>query len=377
DPHLADVAFYTTIRDTITAGGHKGLAVIIGLSDSGMRDKDIILPTTLNSSDFPEVLSTSAFAALVGVSSLPVIAVDVNNVDNSGVAETGTSIKAGVTIHRFSESTALTSITIPDSYKAIRRNAFIGTTRLTTVNYDTAVNIATSDLSFWDRTMENGKEKGSSITVVNTQPEKMDSLKAANYFPGAQILEAAKKAEEEEVIDTASPVIATPTQVVGINGIGMLGDIDTKSSRNGTATNSPIIKLAVNADRAETATDGGHVLALTSEGDVYAWGYNGNGQLGNGSTHGANPSSNFATYPIRVHAGVSPYWYTVDNDGERHENTEAEADWEDKTHYLTGVVSIAAGYDHSLALLKDGTVLAWGNTYNGQASTVPSFNRAR
>lgn len=38
---------------------------------------------------------------------------------------------------------------------------------------------------------------------------------------------------------------------------------------------------------------------------------------------------------------------------------------------LTDIVELAAGTDHCLALLKDGTVVAWGNDYGGKA-TVPS-----
>jgi alpha-tubulin suppressor-like RCC1 family protein len=33
--------------------------------------------------------------------------------------------------------------------------------------------------------------------------------------------------------------------------------------------------------------------------------------------------------------------------------------------------NIAAGFDHSLALKNDGTVIAWGNNFDGQA-TVPA-----
>ena len=33
---------------------------------------------------------------------------------------------------------------------------------------------------------------------------------------------------------------------------------------------------------------------------------------------------------------------------------------------LEGVTAIAAGQSHSLALLEDGTVVAWGNNYEGQ-----------
>jgi alpha-tubulin suppressor-like RCC1 family protein len=73
-----------------------------------------------------------------------------------------------------------------------------------------------------------------------------------------------------------------------------------------------------------------HSLALASDGSVYAWGYNGYGQLGNGSTI-------TSTIPVQVSipAGVS-------------------------------FQSIAAGYDHSLAVATDGSVYAWGNNSHGQ-----------
>ena len=38
---------------------------------------------------------------------------------------------------------------------------------------------------------------------------------------------------------------------------------------------------------------------------------------------------------------------------------------------LTGVIAIAAGYAHSLALKSDGTVVAWGSNDYGQ-SNVPA-----
>ncbi|MCM1440012.1 MAG: hypothetical protein NC131_12545, partial [Roseburia sp.] len=341
-PHLADVAFYTAIRTAIDNNGnpYPGLPVIIGLKDNGLSASSITLPTTLGEGDYPSAFQDNKDArdALAGRSSVPVVAVDFN----SAAAK------------QFSDG-KLTALTIPESYVAIRQNAFADVKTLTTVNYYAAVpkDTAVSDLSF----------AGSAITTVSTPKEQIEALSASGIFGAAQVLEAPEKAnEEEETGDTVSAQIKLPMQVAGINGIGKLGDITTKSSRGGTATNSPIISLSVNADQAENTPAGGHVLALTSEGDVYAWGYNAYGQLGNGSTART-------TYPVRVLAGTSPYWYAVDNNGERHYMPKEEEmiGWTDQTHYLTGVVAISAGYDHSLALLKDGTVLAWGNSSSGQA----------
>ncbi|MEX2237651.1 MAG: hypothetical protein WEB00_08970 [Dehalococcoidia bacterium] len=70
-------------------------------------------------------------------------------------------------------------------------------------------------------------------------------------------------------------------------------------------------------------------LALLKNGEVRAWGTDGEGQLGNGA-----PAGNRAA-PVAV-------------DG------------------LSDAVAISAGMEHAMALLSDGTVVAWGRNYEGQ-----------
>jgi YD repeat-containing protein len=70
-----------------------------------------------------------------------------------------------------------------------------------------------------------------------------------------------------------------------------------------------------------------HTLALKSDGTVWAWGYNAQGQLGNGNTTSQRA-------PVQVTG-------------------------------LSGVSAIASGDTHSIALKSDGTVSTWGN--NGLA----------
>jgi alpha-tubulin suppressor-like RCC1 family protein len=86
---------------------------------------------------------------------------------------------------------------------------------------------------------------------------------------------------------------------------------------------------------------GGHYLALLGNGTVMAWGRNLEGQLGNGSFAPTGA-------PITTPAAVAN---------------------------LTGVVAIAGGYNHSLALRNDGTVWSWGANANGQLGDGSTTNR--
>ncbi len=110
----------------------------------------------------------------------------------------------------------------------------------------------------------------------------------------------------------------------GYNGSGQLGNGTTTLSRTPVAVSglSNVIALA---------GGGEHSLALLSNATMMAWGANREGQLGNNSTASSR-------VPVAV------------------------------VNFLTigGITAIAAGGEFSLALLKDGTVLAWGANEEGQ-----------
>jgi len=77
---------------------------------------------------------------------------------------------------------------------------------------------------------------------------------------------------------------------------------------------------------ATLAAGGAHALVMNDDGTVMAWGYNGKGQLGDGSLKRSSS-------PVMVKG-------------------------------LLEVTAVAAGFNSSMALRKDGTVWAWGaNTY--------------
>jgi alpha-tubulin suppressor-like RCC1 family protein len=143
-------------------------------------------------------------------------------------------------------------------------------------------------------------------------------------------------------------------------------------------------------DVVDVATGEHHTLAVRSDGTVYAWGGNGHGQLG---IH----SNNDHTVPYQVH-GPDNVGYLTDiiqvdggkyfslalrNDGTVwawgenyygqlgiHSNNDHTVPYQvhgpDNVGYLTDVVDIAGGHNHTLALKSDGTVYAWGGNGQGQ-----------
>jgi len=126
------------------------------------------------------------------------------------------------------------------------------------------------------------------------------------------------------------PAAANPVWSWGSNGYGQLG------ADNTTIYNRLIPdQVAGITNVVSLAAGSNHSVVVTSDGMVYGWGYNGNGQLGNNSV--GNSSA-----PVQV---VNP---------------------DDKSLPFTGVAAVAAGSNHTLALMKNGTVYAWGSNNYGQ-----------
>ncbi|MBT0663490.1 chitobiase/beta-hexosaminidase C-terminal domain-containing protein [Geobacter pelophilus] len=127
------------------------------------------------------------------------------------------------------------------------------------------------------------------------------------------------------------------------------------------------------------ATGGFHTIAVKGNGTVWAWGNNGSGRLGNGSTTQRNTPVQVTGLTGMIAAGGG-YAHTValKNDGTVWawgRNLEGELGIGSfsemntspvKVSGLTGVTAIASGDMHCLALKSDGTVWAWGANGYGQ-----------
>jgi alpha-tubulin suppressor-like RCC1 family protein len=180
----------------------------------------------------------------------------------------------------------------------------------------------------------------------------------------------------------------------GSNFAGALGDgSDAGSAFPVTVTGLARVK-AISAN-------GPHALALLGNGRVMAWGDNEYGQLGNGTHSGPEtcPSAGYSTVPcsrvpvpvtglpgvVSISAGDdhnlalledgTVMAWGVNNDGQLGVNSTEESDVPVPVSGLSGVVAVSAGGFHSLALLRNGAVMAWGDNGNGQLGDGTAKNR--
>ena len=176
----------------------------------------------------------------------------------------------------------------------------------------------------------------------------------------------------------------------GFNNVGQLGD--------GTTVNrSTPVQVPISEVKAITAGSY-HSVALKTDGTVWTWGGGTSGQLGNGASldssmpvqvEGVGGSGNLIG--VKAIASGSAFCLAVKNDG-------AVVSWGSNTYGqlgngesgsgtnknapvnvmisattpLTGGDSVAAGHYHSLAMLNDGTVRAWGYNEQGQLGSGSS-----
>jgi alpha-tubulin suppressor-like RCC1 family protein len=130
--------------------------------------------------------------------------------------------------------------------------------------------------------------------------------------------------------DSDGSVYGWGKQLYGIIGNGQnSGDALTPTSVILASDSSAVTGIT------QISGGGDSSLMLKSDGTVYACGYNGLGQIGNGTITDADSGL------VQVQG--------VGGSG-----------------YLTGITQIAIAYASSLALKSDGTMYSWGNNYDGQ-----------
>jgi uncharacterized repeat protein (TIGR03803 family) len=160
----------------------------------------------------------------------------------------------------------------------------------------------------------------------------------------------------------------------GSNGNGQLGDGTT------TQRNSPV-QIGTDTNWVKVATGNTHTLALKADGTLWAWGYNSDGQLGNGVA-----DSN--AHPVPAQVGTATNWTSVVSHGYHIIATRSDGTlwgWgyngygEIGNGTTTSPVStplqigtatnwrsISGGLYHTTATRTDGTLWGWGRNAEGQ-----------
>ncbi len=132
----------------------------------------------------------------------------------------------------------------------------------------------------------------------------------------------------------------------GDDSYGQLGTNSTTSRLIAVAVNTTSgISALFGKTVVAIAAGGNHSFALCSDGTLVAWGANGNGQLGDGTTIQRN-----APVAVNVAAGTSAL-------------------------YGKTVTAVAGGLSQSLALCSDGTLAAWGGNASGQVGDATMIDK--
>jgi alpha-tubulin suppressor-like RCC1 family protein len=177
----------------------------------------------------------------------------------------------------------------------------------------------------------------------------------------------------------------------GQNSSGQLGD-GTTTQRTTAVAVKGVGGTGTLSSLSAVATGASHSLALKSDGsEVYAWGYNANGRLGDGTTTNRTSPvtvTGLSSYTIvAIAAGMNHsialtsagdvYAWGLNTYGQLGDGTTTQRTSPVQVSTLSNIVAIAAGGEHNLALDSSGTVYGWGrNNFGGEIGDGTTTNRS-
>ncbi|TKS80820.1 BTB domain-containing protein 2 [Collichthys lucidus] len=187
-------------------------------------------------------------------------------------------------------------------------------------------------------------------------------------------------------------VIATADGEVfawGHNGYSQLGNGTTNHGLTPALVSTNLLNKRVT----EVACGSHHTIALTTDGEVFAWGYNNSGQVGSGSTANQPTPRRVSSclqnkVVVNIACGQLCSMAVLDNgeiygwgyncNGQLGLGNNGNQQTPCRIAALQGIniVQVACGYAHTLALTDDGFVYAWGANSYGQLGTGNKSNQA-
>ena len=159
----------------------------------------------------------------------------------------------------------------------------------------------------------------------------------------------------------------------GSNGGGRLG--------NGSRTNSYTpVKIMKNVAAVSLGDE--HSAAVTKDGSLYMWGYNRYGQLGNGNTTDSYTPIKIMENVTAVSLGYyhsaavtkdgSLYMWGYNGSGQLGNGSTTDSYTPIKI--MKNVATVSLGGNHSAAVTKDGSLYMWGYNYSGQLGNGSTTN---
>lgn len=241
---------------------------------------------------------------------------------------------------------------------------------------DTQVPSAPSNLTSTGKT---------SMTVVLSWGESTDNHAVKEYliYRGTNLIQSLVvdgKSMDDITGYTATGLSPNSTYTFSVKARDYAGNISA-SSNEISATTEASLPMAVSAGSNQT-------YALKTDGSVWSWGYNSNGQLGNG-TLSASTSAKQTTILSSITAisaggtfglglkSDGTVWGWGENSMGQLGNTALTSQQytPKKIENFDFVVAISGGNTHSIALKSDGTVWTWGSNIYGELGIGSNTNK--
>ena len=205
------------------------------------------------------------------------------------------------------------------------------------------------------------------------------SIAGDGIFNSSYILKPVKVREIHNALDVDAGLLALIVLTLdgniwtwGGNTYGQLGNGLSGSSNIPYKVGSMPFNLAVppipKANNCSVAAGSGYTVELKDDGTVWAWGSNSDGQLGNGTTLDS-------AVPVQIETLTDIAAISADSTGALTAALKSDGTvftWGNgssvpvQTDTLANVAAIAAGKSHMAVLKTDGTVFTWGDNGQGQ-----------
>jgi alpha-tubulin suppressor-like RCC1 family protein len=157
----------------------------------------------------------------------------------------------------------------------------------------------------------------------------------------------------------------------GYNGFGQLGD--------GTTTDRSVpTRIGANNDWTDVSSGGYHTAAIKTDGSLWAWGHNNYGQLGDGTTIDRYVPTRIGTdngwaavfagwnHTVAIKIDGTLWAWGLNEVGQLGDGTTTDRNVPTRIGADNDWAAISTDYYHTVAIKTDGTLWAWGRNDFGQ-----------